>query len=551
MSEGLSGEILLPAGSLGSAWLTRRSVGDGLGLLLFIGSVYGLARCRVLDGFTHFWFDASSIGAYAALYSRATSGKTPGLFGLKRWIFALAVIPLLLILLSPFLDAQPVLVQLLGLRPALFFLPFLLVGGLVQPSDARQLARWAVGSRARHCGRGHRRVCYRRRAVFSCQRSFSNHLPLSRYRRERTRFVFPRRSARRTPTEARWSDSFHSWCFCSSHETLRERALGAIALGCAALGVFACGARLPFIGLLVVAATIVIRGVRRNDIRVAAVAIGAVLALTVSRDERLQRFETLSDSAYVGSRFEGSVNENLLEILAEHPVGRGLGSAVGTSIPYFLAAESRPQVGLENEFARIGIEQGLVGLLLWLAFGALVLLQSPKRLTRFGGVADASMSGLLSLQLVNWVHRHGVSRLGPDDHAPDGLHGGRGVHARGGPIRCRFESAGARRPTYGRVKISWLIVAGGAHSRGGQNRANLELVSYLSRNALGDAHLVTHEVAPTLLSMQGVHVSVVRGPWEASRLAKDFSSARRGERVRGSEAAQSSLRTVATIRAPT
>ena len=73
----------LPVGFLGSAWLTRRSVGDGLGLLLFIGSVYGLARCRVLDGFTHFWFDASSIGAYAALYSRATSGKTPGLFGLS------------------------------------------------------------------------------------------------------------------------------------------------------------------------------------------------------------------------------------------------------------------------------------------------------------------------------------------------------------------------------------------------------------------------------------------------------------------------------------
>ena len=232
--------------------------------------------------------------------------------------------------------------QLLGLRPALFFLPFLPLEAR-PPSVARQLAD-GLRQSARHCGRDAEYVI-----------GVEPFFPVN----EASRIIYLSRdigesNAIRIPSTF---SSAHAYggtmvglvpllVLLLESRNFRERALGAIALCCAALGVFACGARLPFIGLLVVAATIVIRGVRRNDIRVAAVAIGAVLALTVSRDERLQRFETLSDSAYVGSRFEGSVNENLLEILAEHPVGRGLGSAVGTSIPYFLSgieAAGRPR----------------------------------------------------------------------------------------------------------------------------------------------------------------------------------------------------------------
>jgi O-antigen ligase len=45
-----------------------------------------------------------------------------------------------------------------------------------------------------------------------------------------------------------------------------------------------------------------------------------------------------------------------------------LGGAAGTSTPSFLAHLTKKQVGAENEYIRLGLELGIVGLLLWLAF---------------------------------------------------------------------------------------------------------------------------------------------------------------------------------------
>ena len=79
----------------------------------------------------------------------------------------------------------------------------------------------------------------------------------------------------------------------------------------------------------------------------------AVVALLVPKEERLQRFETLYEADYVSSRVGISVNEGVWATMVEQPLGRGLGSAVGTSIPYFLASEAKPQIGFENEYNRI------------------------------------------------------------------------------------------------------------------------------------------------------------------------------------------------------
>ena len=48
-------------------------------------------------------------------------------------------------------------------------------------------------------------------------------------------------------------------------------------------------------------------------------------------------------------------------------MGNGLGGG-GTSIPYFLASQVNRPVEVENEYGRILLEQGLVGLLLWVGF---------------------------------------------------------------------------------------------------------------------------------------------------------------------------------------
>ncbi len=48
-------------------------------------------------------------------------------------------------------------------------------------------------------------------------------------------------------------------------------------------------------------------------------------------------------------------------------MGNGLGGG-GTSIPYFLQGEVRNPIGMENGYALILCEQGLIGLALWIAF---------------------------------------------------------------------------------------------------------------------------------------------------------------------------------------
>jgi hypothetical protein len=84
-------------------------------------------------------------------------------------------------------------------------------------------------------------------------------------------------------------------------------------------------------------------------------------------NERFQRFKSLSDTDYVGERVHGSVNRQTFEILADHPLGNGLGGG-GTSIPYFLEGQVRNPIATENEYTRILCEQGVVGLILWLCF---------------------------------------------------------------------------------------------------------------------------------------------------------------------------------------
>jgi hypothetical protein len=58
---------------------------------------------------------------------------------------------------------------------------------------------------------------------------------------------------------------------------------------------------------------------------------------------------------------------NLVEIATQYPFGNGLGGG-GTSIPYFLQGRIINPVAMENEYARIMLEQGLTGLFIWILF---------------------------------------------------------------------------------------------------------------------------------------------------------------------------------------
>jgi O-antigen ligase len=112
------------------------------------------------------------------------------------------------------------------------------------------------------------------------------------------------------------------------------------------------------------------------------------------------------------------------EIAAAYPFGNGLGGG-GTSIPYFLQDEIRNPVAMENEYARIMLEQGVVGLVFWIAFIVWILSRrnnATDESSRLGRrlakttclvffIASAMGTGLLTsipqtslfLLLVGWV----------------------------------------------------------------------------------------------------------------------------------------------------
>jgi hypothetical protein len=141
------------------------------------------------------------------------------------------------------------------------------------------------------------------------------------------------------------------------------------AIVCSSFGVFMTGARLPVVILFIQLGLVFTTVKLPPRLKAGIVAFGAVVAVFVAQDPRFQRFLTLRNTEYVANRLGWSVNMNFLEMLVTYPAGAGLGSAAGTSIPYFLMdLQTRPQIGMENEYGRIAVEQSLVGLALWVMF---------------------------------------------------------------------------------------------------------------------------------------------------------------------------------------
>jgi hypothetical protein len=97
--------------------------------------------------------------------------------------------------------------------------------------------------------------------------------------------------------------------------------------------------------------------------------VGTIVAYFVSQDERMQRFTELQDIDMVTNRMSMSMNMGFFEVLLDYPMGNGMGAG-GTSLPYFIQQLLPSSVIMENEYARILLEQGLPGLLFFLAFFA-------------------------------------------------------------------------------------------------------------------------------------------------------------------------------------
>jgi hypothetical protein len=86
---------------------------------------------------------------------------------------------------------------------------------------------------------------------------------------------------------------------------------------------------------------------------------------------------TLQDTQFLTERWSGSVNREFFELMSTYPLGRGLAGG-GTSIPYFLQDRFEASVVMENEFARILLEQGIPGLFIWGLFMVWVVTKGAR-----------------------------------------------------------------------------------------------------------------------------------------------------------------------------
>jgi hypothetical protein len=362
------GFFLAAAAFASALFYGRRSLGAGMVAVLTCGFAYGILRARFLDTFAYFIFDAAVLGLYLARLTLPGALWPPRARGLAQWTACLIGWPVVMFALCLIWPQHP-LIQLVGLRAAVWFLPFLLLGASARAADLTMISRAlaALNLIALTFGVGEYLVgleaFFPRNAVTELMYISSDVGSRGAYRIPATFNQAAGYGGVMVLTVplllGRWSGQGAGFA---------ERLLLAAGLGAAVLGVFLCGSRAPVLVLFLLAGyfALTLRARFRAVILVGLLVVVAVYV--VSGNERLQRFTTLEDPELIVSRVGGSVNVGVVDLLLEYPMGSGLGSAVGTSIPAFLKNLAQEQIGAENEYVRIGLEQGLTGVVLWAAF---------------------------------------------------------------------------------------------------------------------------------------------------------------------------------------
>jgi hypothetical protein len=354
--------ILCIVGGVAAYLAGRRSLGAGILTVLAIGYGYGIVRANLASMFSHFIFDVTLIGLYASQF--LPGGKkqgTPNHSSLNIWMFILMGWPLLMLLL-PF---QQLLVSIVGLRGNMFFLPAVFLGVRLREED---LSRLSLGLA----------ILNLIALAFGVAETIKGIEPFFPYGPMTVTMYnsIDSSGASRIPSLFQNAHTyagvmvftvpilFGAWTLATTPRWRKTVYLAG--MGAAFVGVLMAATRQGMImaGLLVVIASL--SGKLGPLKRVVwALAIVAVV-WGAMHNERWQRYKEL-DSETVQDRVAGSVNRTFWEVLVEYPMGNGLGGG-GTSIPYFLASQVNRPIEVENEYARILLEQGLVGLLLWVGF---------------------------------------------------------------------------------------------------------------------------------------------------------------------------------------
>ena len=346
-------------------WSGRRSLGTGIIALLAFGYLYGILRANLITTFSHFIFDAGLFGLYLSQkWTSSDPVEAKRLEKIRIWILLLIGWPLLLV----FLPFQPLLISLVGLRGNIFFLPVVLLGSRLQDKD---LMRLSLGLAALDL----MAACFGAAEYVLGVPRFFPYSPVTQiiYMSADVAGGFFRIPATFTSAHAYGGVMVGSIPYMIggwlNARNRMERWLLLSGIGAAMMGVLMSATRLNFI----MASALIFFSLVSMRMKASRWVIFGLLMGVVAwigwTNPRFQRFKTLSDTEAVEERVSGSVNRSFFEILFEYPMGNGLGGG-GTSVPYFLQGQVRNPVQMENEYARILAEQGLIGLALWLAFVA-------------------------------------------------------------------------------------------------------------------------------------------------------------------------------------
>jgi hypothetical protein len=340
----------------------RRSLGQGLVVLLTFGYFYGILRANLLTTFSHFIFDAGLIGLYMSMKWSKPQNGPPRPEPARMWTILLIAWPVLLVAM-PF---QPILVSLVGLRGSIFFIPLLLLGSRMKGKD---LIDFSTGLALLNLTA----LAFAGAEYFLSVQRFFPYSAVTRimYASGDVAGGFLRIPAIFTSAAAFGGTMVASMPFLiglwTSAERPIQRLLGLVAIPAALMGILMSATRSNFVYGCAMILFVLISMKLTSKQKMLFVVIIGILATVALTNARFQRFKSLQDKDYVADRIAGSVNRSFWEIIAEYPMGNGLGGG-GTSIPYFLEGQVRNPIGMENEYARILAEQGIIGLVLWLGF---------------------------------------------------------------------------------------------------------------------------------------------------------------------------------------
>lgn len=343
----------------------RRSLVAGLLSVFGIGYVYGILRANLQSAAIYMLFDSAVIGLYAAQFSTmkqqflSEDGRR-----LKHWVLLLTLWPVILF----FIPLQDPMIQVVGLRGTVFFLPMILLGArltrerlyplalgvaaLNVPAFILAIAEYTLGIER----------FFPRNVLTELIYSSNDVGSLGAYR---IPSCFPNAHAYAGTMVMTLPLLLGAWV--QHHRRRSHQVLLMAGIISAVLGVFFSAVRTHFIVMIVVLAVFILSARVRPGLKLVFTMLLIAVGLLVAQQDRLQRFATLRDTHYVERRVHSSVNASFLDAVQQFPFGNGLGGG-GTSIPAFLHDRLQAPLMIESEYGRTLLETGIIGLALWVAF---------------------------------------------------------------------------------------------------------------------------------------------------------------------------------------